>query len=81
MGWRRGCKGVNWESGDIGKEGRGGKQELEKESLREIKAVVDYCGVKFGEEEIRNATGAWVKPGEDHRKTGEEMVTGGKGYR
>ena len=63
------------------KKGGGVKQELEKESLREIKAVVDYCRVKFGEEEVRSATGAWVKLGEDHRKMGEEMVTGGKGYR
>ena len=63
------------------KKGEGSKQESEKESLREIKAMVDYCRVKFGQEEVRNAIGAWVKPGEDHRKMGEEMVTGGKGYR
>lgn len=61
--------------------GEGGKEGLEKESLREIKAVVEYCRGKFGEEEVLDATQAWVKPGEDHRKMGEEMVSGGKGYR
>ena len=63
------------------KKREGNKQELEKESLREIKAVVEYCREKFGEEEVKDATGAWVRPGEDHRKMGEEMVSGGKGYR
>ncbi|KAM0795326.1 hypothetical protein BDR22DRAFT_826177 [Usnea florida] len=59
----------------------GDKGVLERESLREIKSVVEYCRGKFGEEEVRDATQAWVKPGEDHRKMGEEMVSGGKGYR
>jgi len=30
---------------------------------------------------VKDATGAWVQPSEDHRKMGEEMVTGGKGFR
>ena len=59
----------------------GDKEGLEKESLREIQAVVEYCRGKFGEKEMVDATQAWVKPGEDHKKMGEEMVTGGKGYR
>ena len=63
------------------KKGERDKRELEEESSREIKAVVDYRRMKFGEEEVRNATGALVKPGKDHRTMGEEMVTGGKGYR
>lgn len=59
----------------------GDKGGLEEESLREIKGVVEYCRGKFGEGEVRDATRAWVKPGEEHRKMGEEMVSGGKGYR
>ena len=63
------------------KKGEGDKGLLEKESLREINAVVEYCRQKFGEKEMLDATQAWVKPGEDHRKMGEDMVSGGKGYR
>lgn len=57
------------------------KEELERDSLREIKAVVEYCRNKFGEKGMLDATEAWVKPGEDHRKMGEEMVSGGEGFR
>ena len=63
------------------KNGQGDKEGLEKESLGEINAVVEYCRSKFGEKEILDATQAWVKPGEDHRKMGEEMVSGDKGHR
>ena len=62
-------------------EGREDQEALERESLREIKAVVEYCRRKFGEKAMLDATGAWVRPGEDHRRMGEEMVSGGKGYR
>lgn len=63
------------------KKREGNEEALERESLREIKAVVEYCRKKFGEKEMLDATQAWVKPGEDHRKMGEEMVSGGKGFR
>lgn len=63
------------------KKGRGKQEELERDSLREIKAVVDYCRKKFGDEAMLDATEAWVKPGEDHRKMGEKMVSGGEGFR
>ncbi len=63
------------------KSGVGDREGLEGESLREIKAVVEFCWGKFGEGEVRDARGAWVEPGEEHRRMGEEMVTGGKGFR
>lgn len=63
------------------KNGEGHKEELEKESLREIKSVVEFCRRKFGEGEVRDASGAWVKPGDDIKKMGEDMVSGGKGFR
>ena len=59
----------------------GEKENLEKESIREIKAVVDFCKKKFGDGEMKDATEAWVQPSEEHRKMGEEMVSGGKGFR
>ena len=62
-------------------EKNGDREELEGESVREIKAVVEFCREKFGEGEVRDARGAWVQPSEDHRRMGEEMVTGGKGFR
>lgn len=63
------------------KKKEGDKEELEKESLKEIKAVVEYCRAKFGDQEVKDATDAWVKPGEHHRKIGEDMVSGDKGFR
>lgn len=65
----------------LGKRKEGNKEELEKESVREIKAVMDYCRDKFGDEEMKDATEAWVQPSEEHRKMGQEMTTGGKGFR
>lgn len=62
-----------------GKEGD--REGLEGESVREIKKVVEFCKGKFGEGEVLEASGAWVKPSEEHRKMGEEMTSGGKGYR
>ena len=59
----------------------GDKDELGKESMREIKAVVEFCREKFGDGEVKDASDAWVQPSDEHRKMGEEMVTGGKGYR
>lgn len=63
------------------KKGEGDMEGLKKESLTEIKAVVEYCRRKFGEKDMLDATQAWVKPGEDHRKMGEEMVSGREGFR
>ncbi len=63
------------------KRGEGSKEDLERESLREINVVVEFCREKFGEGEVRDAREAWVKPGEEHKTMGEEMVSGGKGFR
>lgn len=63
------------------KRGEGSKEDLERESLREINVVVEFWREKFGEGEVRDAREAWVKPGEEHKKMGEEMVSGGKGFR
>ncbi|KAL9124093.1 MAG: hypothetical protein Q9217_006542 [Psora testacea] len=52
-----------------------------KESLREIKAVVDFCREKFGDGEMRDASEAFVRNDEKHQKMSEDMVSGGKGFR
>ena len=57
------------------------QEELEKESLREIKAVVTFCRGKFGEEEMRDASDAFVRNSGTSNKIGEEMITGDKGFR
>ena len=59
----------------------GNREELGQESMREISAVVEFCKKKFGAGEVRDATEAWVQPSEEHRKMGEEMVSGGQGFR
>ncbi|KAL8724582.1 MAG: hypothetical protein Q9166_007858 [cf. Caloplaca sp. 2 TL-2023] len=63
------------------KEGRGNKESLEKESLEEMKQVVEYCRQKFGENRMEDASQAWVIPSEELRKMGEDMVSGGEGFR
>lgn len=62
-----------------GKEGD--REGLERESVGEIKQVVEFCRRKFGEGVLVDASEAWVRPGEEHRKMGEEMTSGGKGFR
>lgn len=63
------------------KKREGDQQELGRESLREIQAVVEFCRGKFGDGEMKDAREAWVQPTDEHRKMGEEMVSGGKGFR
>lgn len=65
----------------LSKDRKRSKQELEKESLREIKALIEVCREKFGDSVVRDAREAWVQPSDEHRKMGEEMVSGGKGFR
>jgi len=41
------------------KRGEGNREALGKESLREIRGVVEWCRRKFGEGEVRDAREAW----------------------
>ncbi|KAI9792327.1 MAG: hypothetical protein M1816_002552 [Peltula sp. TS41687] len=63
------------------KEGEGDKEELEKESRREIEAVVDWCVQRFGTGKWEDASGVWTRPDEKVRSIGQDMVTGDKGLR
>ncbi|MCJ1307094.1 hypothetical protein MMC25_000740 [Agyrium rufum] len=64
------------------KKKEGDKQTLEKESLREIKGVVDWCVNKFGKEAWMDARSEYTQPDdEEHKKMARDMVSGGEGFR
>ena len=84
--------GKNWKSETEGldfigkvealnRKGEGDKEALGKESVEEIKNVVDFCVEKFGKEKVNNASVAWEQPGGEHQKLGQDMVSGDKGHR
>lgn len=56
-------------------------EELREESLRELKAVLDFCEKKFGTAKVDDASQVWVSMGEKHRDIAEKMITGGEGWR
>ncbi|KAK4580541.1 hypothetical protein LTR86_000744 [Recurvomyces mirabilis] len=55
--------------------------EIEKDSKREIEALVAWCKEKFGVARVEDATTAWVKPGEKEREIAAKMLVGGEGWR
>lgn len=69
--------------------GRGGKKvrsaeeeaELEKESRREIEAVVNFCVRKFGEGRWEDASSAWVKNSEEIQDLSDKQINGNEGHR
>ncbi|MCJ1315831.1 hypothetical protein MMC15_001151 [Xylographa vitiligo] len=65
----------------LNKKRKGDKAALEKESVKEIKTVIDHCVEKYSSGQVQDASVAWVQPEEAHRRMGEEMVSGGKGFR
>ncbi|MCJ1397930.1 hypothetical protein MMC11_001126 [Xylographa trunciseda] len=65
----------------LNKKREGDKKALEARSVDEIKTVIKHCVEKFGSAQVQDASVAWVQPEEEHRKMGQEMVSGGKGFR
>jgi len=63
------------------KKRQGNLAELEKESMREIQSVVEFCRKKFGEGEVRDASGIWVQPSKEHNDMAQAMIIGGEGWR
>ena len=63
------------------KEGKGDLSALEKESRREIEAVIEFCRKKFGDEEVKDASDVWVQPTKETKDIAEKMITGGEGWR
>ena len=57
------------------------QEALERQSRREIEAVVEFCRGKFGVGEVRDASEVWVQPSPEVRETGSKMVIGGEGWR
>lgn len=66
---------------NLKKDGNGNEEDLGKESLEEIKKVIEWCKQKFGAQRMDDASEAWVKPSEENRKMAEDMVSGGEGFR
>ena len=63
------------------KEKVGDEKALERESGREIEALVGWCKEQFGTGRMEDATQAWVKPPEELKETMANMVVGGEGWR
>lgn len=59
----------------------GEEEELEGRIRGELVKVLEWCKKKFGEGEWTDASTAWVKHSEEVRKMGEDMISGGKGFR
>ena len=59
-----------------------GSEEALIEALRyESHHLLEWCVLKYGEGRWEDATCAWAQPPEKVRKIGEQMVSGGKGWR
>ena len=54
---------------------------LQKESRREIEAVINFGREKFGEAEVRDASDIWVQPSKEHKDMSSAMIIGGEGGR
>ena len=66
----------------LNKRKEGDMETLERQSVEEIKRIVDFCVEKFGKEKIQDASVAWKQPeDEELKKLGQDMVSGGKGFR
>ncbi|KAF2713118.1 hypothetical protein K504DRAFT_423492 [Pleomassaria siparia CBS 279.74] len=54
---------------------------LEERIRTELQHVIEWCRDKFGDQTWVDASEAWVRPGEEVRSMGNDMVSGGKGWR
>lgn len=59
----------------------GVRGDLEKESRREIESLLDWCERSFGTERVVDASSVWVRPSQEIKDIGNNMTTGGEGYR
>lgn len=57
------------------------KVSLEKQSRKELDAVIEWCVDKFGTAKMVDASSAWVKPSDEIKKMGEDQVSGDSGRR
>ncbi|GAB1726538.1 hypothetical protein NU195Hw_g2463t1 [Hortaea werneckii] len=68
-------------SGQGGYDERSELEALERESRREIEALVGWCVERFGTDKCEDATQVWVRDREEVREMKKEMVVGGEGWR
>jgi len=54
---------------------------LASQSRAEIEALIAYCAQRFGTEAWTDAREAYVQPSEETRAMGQDMVSGGEGFR
>jgi hypothetical protein len=54
--------------------------QLEDESKRELKTVLEFCEKKFGTQKVDDASAIWVQDEKSSAK-GSDMVVGGEGWR
>ncbi|GAB7354838.1 hypothetical protein MBLNU459_g5218t1 [Dothideomycetes sp. NU459] len=64
-----------------GGNGDDARDALERESRREIEALMDWCVAEFGTERVPDATAVWVRPSDEIKDIGNKMTTGGEGHR
>ncbi|ORY18025.1 hypothetical protein BCR34DRAFT_454667, partial [Clohesyomyces aquaticus] len=55
------------------KEGKGDVRYIEERTRKELGRILEWCRNKFGGGEWIDARQAWVRPGEEVRKIGNEM--------
>jgi len=60
---------------------KGDKGKLEARCKEEMRRAVEFCEGKFGTERWIDASEAWVRPSQEVRNTGNDMVSGHKGWR
>ncbi|KAI7282088.1 hypothetical protein KC345_g3719 [Hortaea werneckii] len=94
LGFVRRVEGLRKKNAPIGKGNGGGEgsgkggydesselEDLERESRREIEALVGWCVERFGTGKCEDATQVWVRDREEVREMKKEMVVGGEGWR
>lgn len=65
----------------LNKTKEGDMEALGKESVKEITNVLEFCVEKFGKDKIQDASVAWKQPDGELKQVGQDMVSGGKGFR
>jgi len=61
--------------------GKGDRGMLEGRCKEEMKRVMEWCEGKFGTGRWVDASEAWVRPSQEVRDMGNDMVSGDKGWR
>ena len=59
----------------------GNREDLVKESEREIEAMKEFLVQKFGTGVVEDATKVWVEKPEKSKEAAAKMVVGGEGWR